>query len=491
MAKEPPGQRSPIAEPQPLASTARPGIPLTRLLTATLVVAYLLQLACGWKESNPNLGLAILLGANFGPLVWVGELDRLVTANWLHGYWFHLGLNALGLFVLGRGVEQLLGSRRFLIIYLVACLGGAGASALSTLDMPSMGASTGVVGLFAALGVILFGLRSRLPARTAKLRRSWLTVLALQVALEVLLETPLSPLPGVRIDHAGHLGGFFAGGVATLVLLGSATADDGQRRGRSNIVLAILLAVFVAAFGRAATRYATDDRSGMLTVLRHASQRALPPGVQNVYAWEVALDPNASAAMLAEAEKLARRAVEQHRNRDDISDSEPAIQGWWIERAAIADTHATLLFRQGQYQRAIALEVAARNAPVALPPELEASMDSQLARFLRAQLEEAPDGGEAPLPEVSWRGSRVFLADASSGPLEVLAVVGNDAAPLLGLLRLRVPVGQEAPRAFPLGGPEGERNVRIGWTSREPFVMNVVRPTASWTPMDPEVERYP
>jgi membrane associated rhomboid family serine protease len=55
---------------------------------------------------------------------------RLLTYSFLHGSVAHLFFNMLALYMFGGDVERLLGSRRFLVYYLVCVLGAAVAQLL-------------------------------------------------------------------------------------------------------------------------------------------------------------------------------------------------------------------------------------------------------------------------------------------------------------------------------------------------------------------------
>src|SRR5437899_1008123 len=54
-----------------------------------------------------------------------GNLPTLLTSMFLHGSWLHLLGNMLFLWVFGRNVEDLVGSGRFLILYLCCGLAAA------------------------------------------------------------------------------------------------------------------------------------------------------------------------------------------------------------------------------------------------------------------------------------------------------------------------------------------------------------------------------
>src|ERR1051325_1889471 len=53
------------------------------------------------------------------------QYHRLFTSAFLHADWNHLLLNMLSLFLFGRDIELLLGIKEFLLIYLIAVLGGS------------------------------------------------------------------------------------------------------------------------------------------------------------------------------------------------------------------------------------------------------------------------------------------------------------------------------------------------------------------------------
>ncbi|WP_317451877.1 rhomboid family intramembrane serine protease [Microbacterium sp. NIBRBAC000506063] len=84
----------------------------------------------------------------------VSEPWRLLTPLLVHGGFFHLALNMLALYVIGRSLEPMLGKWRFLALYLISGLGGSVAVALISPLTPVVGASGAIFGLFGALLVI-------------------------------------------------------------------------------------------------------------------------------------------------------------------------------------------------------------------------------------------------------------------------------------------------------------------------------------------------
>jgi membrane associated rhomboid family serine protease len=87
---------------------------------------------------------------------------RAFTAMFLHANFQHIVFNMIALLIVGPAVEVLLGKARFLVLYLLAGLGGSVASyLLSPPNILGLGASGAIMGVMGAYVVI--GLRRRLP----------------------------------------------------------------------------------------------------------------------------------------------------------------------------------------------------------------------------------------------------------------------------------------------------------------------------------------
>jgi membrane associated rhomboid family serine protease len=159
------------------------------------VLVYLLQVA------DPSLtyryGLLPLA-------VEAGQYERLLTSAFLHGSLLHLASNMLALYIVGAPLERVLGTRRYLTIYLSAALGGSLlAMLLSPPDTLGVGASGAVFGLFGALVV----LRNRVGAD------------ARGVAMLIGLNLVISfAVPG--ISWQAHIGGLLTGVVVALLVAG-------------------------------------------------------------------------------------------------------------------------------------------------------------------------------------------------------------------------------------------------------------------------------
>jgi len=144
------------------------------------------------------------------PLLWLdkaavadGEYWRLWTVTLVHGGFLHLAFNMYALWLAGPLVERFYGSLQFLLIYLLTGAAGSIASFVFGGDIPSVGASGAVFGLF---GVLLAATRTHDPMVDRSSR-----MLLTQIGPLVLLNLVFGFLSGGQIDNAAHIGGLVAG----------------------------------------------------------------------------------------------------------------------------------------------------------------------------------------------------------------------------------------------------------------------------------------
>ena len=143
------------------------------------------------------------VGASFGP--W-----QLVTYAFLHGSLLHLAFNMFALYMFGGAIEQVFGTRRYLVFYFVSVLSAAVTqlivAMLSGAIYPTIGASGGVFGLLLAYGIYFPHNRVMLlfppipmPARV---------FVVVYAALELFLG-----VTGTQegVAHFAHLGGMIGG----------------------------------------------------------------------------------------------------------------------------------------------------------------------------------------------------------------------------------------------------------------------------------------
>jgi len=160
-----------------------------------------------------------------------GEWWRLFTSAFLHGGLLHIGFNMYVLYVLGPPLERVLGHGRFLILYLLAALGGSVASYIfSPLNVLSVGASGAIFGLLAAILVV--GHRLRRDVRNVA------ALLAINVAIGFVV-------PG--IDWRAHFGGAIVGAAIAAVFAYAPKANRvlWQSLGVLGITLLLVIATMV------------------------------------------------------------------------------------------------------------------------------------------------------------------------------------------------------------------------------------------------------
>src|SRR5438046_3311441 len=93
--------------------------PVTTALIATNVAMFFLQsVAPGAFSALALWPLGGGAGAGFGP--W-----QLITYAFLHGSLLHLGFNMFALYIFGSAIEQVFGTRRYLVYYVVCVFSAA------------------------------------------------------------------------------------------------------------------------------------------------------------------------------------------------------------------------------------------------------------------------------------------------------------------------------------------------------------------------------
>jgi rhomboid protease GluP len=328
-----------------------------RVTTAMLA---LLAAIYGWTWLGGALdspfGL-VAYGANAPALVADGAWYRLLSANFLHVNLLHIYLNCTGILLLGLLLERLVGSWRFLCIYLCSAVAGAAASALMSNAAFSVGASTAVFGLLGAHAYVNWRFRASLPGGFGQPLRSWLIILGINAVLPIVVP---------MIDWAAHVGGLFAGAlVAALLLRKRETIEPlppaqlGVRAATSALAGACVIAL-IQAFGDARR----DDGLLEARVARAFVEQASTGARElNGLAWHYATQPQPSVSELALAHSAALRAVALDPDNDSL-----------------IDTLATVQYRQLDFDAAVmtqrqAVRIDERNVLV-----------SQMGRFLDARV---------------------------------------------------------------------------------------------------------
>lgn len=145
--------------------------------------------------------IALNFGVNQRNLVLGGEYWRLITYQFIHGSKSHLFFNMYALVYLGLMIENKLGWKKYLFIYLMSGVCGGLVSLIFHQEGVMMGASGAIMGLYGAFIALLIT-KSFEPKATKALLMSTLIV-----SLLVLVNGAF----GKRVDNAAHIGGFVSG----------------------------------------------------------------------------------------------------------------------------------------------------------------------------------------------------------------------------------------------------------------------------------------
>ena len=196
-----------------------------------IAICFVVWLFIQLFPSDSTITNSILIGAFYKPFVLAGEYWRLLTAGFVHVDMWHLAMNMMALFSLGKIFEPLLGVRRYLLILIPSIIVGS----LFVLSSPEnsfvVGISGGIYGLLAAYVTLILrtgGWRMP-PVRAALVNMLFINLL-------------LNFLPNISV-HA-HLGGFVTG----LIMYGFITTEKEEVYKRINHIVALTGLVAVLCF---------------------------------------------------------------------------------------------------------------------------------------------------------------------------------------------------------------------------------------------------
>ncbi|MGD9543024.1 MAG: rhomboid family intramembrane serine protease [Methylocystis sp.] len=189
---------------------------VTAGLTALLALIFFAELGLTNGSSgdamSPSIETLVQFGGVFRSAVDEGQWLRIFTAPLLHANFEHLALNCISLWIVGVRFERYVGSGWFAAVFAGSAIAGSLMSvAFNPPNLVSVGASGGIVGLFAATALAS---RHFPPGRM----RTLMATTAVQTLLPSLI--PLITAPGGnKIDYAAHFGGALGGAALGFALL--------------------------------------------------------------------------------------------------------------------------------------------------------------------------------------------------------------------------------------------------------------------------------
>lgn len=197
-----------------------------------IIINIILFLALGVGEKSgfdlsDTMGLHFIMAPNFNPL-------QFITYMFMHASFSHIAFNMFSLWMFGRIIESVLGTKKFIIYYMV-CGIGAGLcqeavqfasyyaqgldqyqmvnTGLSTIPMEqylsswtTVGASGAVYGILLAYGMLFPNERVMLLIPPIPMKAKYMIMGFIVIELILALANP-----GDSIAHFAHIGGAFAG----------------------------------------------------------------------------------------------------------------------------------------------------------------------------------------------------------------------------------------------------------------------------------------
>jgi rhomboid protease GluP len=177
----------------------------------------------------------------FAPAIHEGQYHRLLTSVFVHVGAMHLCVNALSLYWLGTELERQIGPLRFLLVYLLAGVGGSINALYFTPHGVVAGASGAIFGLAGAMLALLRVNRLRLMSSVAAAMRRTIVV---NIVVNLALGFGLG-----FVSNSGHIGGLvtgFAVGLGLCVLRLRRPVLTGREVAATAAALAVLGGLAVA-----------------------------------------------------------------------------------------------------------------------------------------------------------------------------------------------------------------------------------------------------
>ena len=178
----------------------RKGFMATPILIDLNILVFIVMIASGVGIMSPSTLSLLKWGADFGPLTLTGDWWRAVTCNFIHIGAFHLLMNMYAFMYVGLLLEELIGSRRMFMSYLLTGLCSATFSLYMHGETISAGASGAIFGLYGIFLAFLFFHRIAKEQRKALLT-------------SILIFVGYNLVYGMKagIDNAAHIGGLLSG----------------------------------------------------------------------------------------------------------------------------------------------------------------------------------------------------------------------------------------------------------------------------------------
>ncbi len=217
------------------------------ILIASLCLVFLCQLiADGSPPIIESANNSVLLAGFVKQFFYEGQFWRILTGDALHGGITHLAFNCYALYVLGKLIETLSNRAHLAIIFLLSAIGGGILSLVFLPEVPSIGASGGIVGFLGYLTVYGYKRRKLLSNSFLKNMLFNIGFIALfGISINFYARTQESGIVPM-VDNFGHLGGLLAGAIYGLIQIPADLYKDPREVSQTSKIFGVIsLGVFI------------------------------------------------------------------------------------------------------------------------------------------------------------------------------------------------------------------------------------------------------
>jgi membrane associated rhomboid family serine protease len=224
------------------------------------------------------------MGAEFNPLTLDKEWYRIFTHMFLHGHVMHLAFNMYALFSVGSTLEEEIGTKKFIWIYVLTGVAAALNSLYWNLFTIGVGASGAIFGLFGFSAVL----------NVFNSHRQGLPVRPILINFGIFLFINLFFAKILHADNAAHIGGLIAGAA----LAGLSMIQNENHRVNPESLLAPILVLIFFLLPRYQVKYyhffnqvlAQEDSSKLLFANKNLTDDQFAKGFKKENAgWDSAL----------------------------------------------------------------------------------------------------------------------------------------------------------------------------------------------------------
>lgn len=194
------------------------------------VVIYALQWGAGCADTSNGM---ILFGAYYKPFILAGEYWRFLSVGLVHANIWHLLINMMSLYALGKALEPYMKRWKYLVLLVGSTVGSAAFLFVVQGNVLAVGISGGLYGLMTTYFILLY--RSG-GLKDARVRNIMISTLLMNLLINF--------MPGV--SWVAHLGGAIAGFFLTEILLPDI---DGKKKQRDYAVAGMALLIALGYFG--------------------------------------------------------------------------------------------------------------------------------------------------------------------------------------------------------------------------------------------------